>query len=145
MENFKISVNVGARATAIFTLTYEELLKRNQGAYQLQMKVKPKQLVENFQVIVDILEPQGISFVNADGAFMTNELLDAVLVDHSGTRAHVEFKPTLEQQRKCPSCSETLLDGDFIVQYDVNREKSAGNIQVTTKRERRAGADRHKA
>ncbi|XP_077133037.1 inter-alpha-trypsin inhibitor heavy chain H3-like [Ranitomeya variabilis] len=130
MENFRISVNVGARATAIFTLTYEELLKRNQGAYQLQLRVKPKQLVESFQITVDILEPQGISFVNAVGAFMTNELLDAVLVDHSGTRAHVEFKPTLEQQRKCPSCSETLLDGDFIIEYDVNREKSAGNIQI---------------
>ncbi|XP_073520374.1 inter-alpha-trypsin inhibitor heavy chain H3-like isoform X3 [Phyllobates terribilis] len=130
MENFKISVNVGARATAVFTLTYEELLKRSQGTYQLQLKVKPKQLVENFQITVDIVEPQGIRFVNTIGAFMTNELMDAVLIDRSGTRARVAFKPTLEQQRKCPSCSETLLDGDFIIKYDVNREKSAGNVQI---------------
>lgn len=50
MENFKISVNVEARAVAIFKLTYEELLKRYHGIYQLQLKVKPKQLVDNFQV-----------------------------------------------------------------------------------------------
>ncbi|XP_075142313.1 inter-alpha-trypsin inhibitor heavy chain H3-like [Leptodactylus fuscus] len=130
MENFRISVNVGARAMAIFTLTYEELLKRYQGAYQLQVKVKPKQLVENFQITADIAEPQGISFVNAVAGFMTNELMDTVQIDHSGNRAHVLFKPTLEQQRKCPACSETLLDGDFVIKYDVNRETSAGNIQI---------------
>ncbi|XP_040262491.1 inter-alpha-trypsin inhibitor heavy chain H3-like [Bufo bufo] len=130
MENFKISVNVGARVMAIFKLTYEELLKRCQGVYQLQMRVKPKQLVENFQITVDIVEPQGIRFVNAFGGFLTNELMDSVQVDHRGNKAHVVFKPTLEQQRKCPACSETILDGDFVIKYDVNRETSAGNIQI---------------
>ncbi|KAM4022277.1 inter-alpha-trypsin inhibitor heavy chain H3-like [Anomaloglossus baeobatrachus] len=130
MENFKISVNVEARATAIFTLTYEELLKRNQGIYQLQLKVKPKQLVENFQISVDIEEPQGISFVNAVGGFMTNELMDTVQIDHNGGKAHIVFKPTMDQQRTCPSCAETLLDGDFVIKYDVNRETSAGNMQI---------------
>ncbi|XP_056381020.1 inter-alpha-trypsin inhibitor heavy chain H3-like isoform X2 [Hyla sarda] len=130
MENFKISVNVRARATAIFKLTYEELLKRHQGIYQLQLKVEPKQLVENFQITVDIVEPQGISFVNAFGGFLTNELMDTVQIDHNQNKAHIVFKPTLEQQRKCPGCTETLLDGDFVIKYDVNREMSAGNIQI---------------
>ncbi|XP_071988587.1 inter-alpha-trypsin inhibitor heavy chain H3-like [Engystomops pustulosus] len=130
MENFRISVNVGARVVAVFKLTYEELLKRQQGAYQLELKVKPKQLVQNFQITVNILEPQGIRFVNAFGGFLTNELLDVVQIDHQGHEAHVLFRPTLEQQRKCPACTETLLDGDFVVKYDVNRETSAGSVQI---------------
>ncbi|XP_069822724.1 inter-alpha-trypsin inhibitor heavy chain H3-like isoform X2 [Dendropsophus ebraccatus] len=130
MENFKISVNVRERATVIFKLTYEELLKRNQGMYQLQLKVKPKQLVEKFQITVDIVEPQGIRFVNTFGGFMTNDLMDTVQIDHNGNKAQIVFKPTLEQQRKCPACTETLLDGDFVINYDVNREVSAGNIQI---------------
>lgn len=109
------------------------------------------------QITVNIVEPQGISFVNANGGFMTNELMDTVQIDHNGNnvtylfsgfactrevrggltmfilQAYVVFKPTLKQQRKCPSCMETLLDGDFVVKYDVNRETSAGNLQVTSR------------
>lgn len=36
----------------------------------------------------------------------------------------------MEQQRKCPGCDGTLIDGDFIIEYDVKREKNAGEIQV---------------
>lgn len=38
----------------------------------------------------------------------------------------------MEQQRKCPGCDGTMIDGDFIVKYDVNRETSLGDIQVCT-------------
>ncbi|XP_073447643.1 inter-alpha-trypsin inhibitor heavy chain H3-like isoform X3 [Aquarana catesbeiana] len=130
MENFKICVNVGARATAIFKLTYEELLKRHHGSYELQIKVQPKQLVENFQINVDIIEPQEISFVEAHGTFITNELVDVVTKSHTGNKAHITFKPTMHQQRKCAICSETLLDGEFTIKYDVKRETTAGNIQI---------------
>ncbi|XP_056380161.1 inter-alpha-trypsin inhibitor heavy chain H3-like isoform X2 [Hyla sarda] len=44
-------------------------------------------------------------------------------------QGHVSFKPTKDQQRSCPDCETTLLEGDFTVTYDVNRE-SHGNIQV---------------
>ncbi|XP_077323591.1 inter-alpha-trypsin inhibitor heavy chain H3-like isoform X2 [Lithobates pipiens] len=130
MENFRISVNVGARASAIFRLTYEELLKRHHGSYELQIKVQPKQLVETFQINVDITEPQEISFVEAHGTFITNELIDVVTKSHTGNKAHITFKPTMHQQRKCTICSETLLDGDFTIKYDVKRETTAGNIQI---------------
>ncbi|XP_072276519.1 inter-alpha-trypsin inhibitor heavy chain H3-like isoform X2 [Pyxicephalus adspersus] len=130
MENFKVSVNVGARATAIFKLTYEELLKRHLGNYELRIKVRPRQLVENFQINVEITEPQEISFVDAYGTFLTNELTDVVSKIHTGNKAHITFKPTMDQQRICSVCAETLLDGDFIVKYDVKRETSAGNIQI---------------
>ncbi|XP_068109253.1 inter-alpha-trypsin inhibitor heavy chain H3-like isoform X2 [Hyperolius riggenbachi] len=130
MENFKISVNVGPMATAYFNLTYEELLKRHLGNYELHIKVKPRQLVENFQINVHIVEPQEITFVNPHGAFMTNELVDTVSISHTGNKAYIEFSPSLDQQRKCPACSDTLLDGDFVVKYEVKRETSAGNVQI---------------
>lgn len=45
-------------------------------------------------------------------------------------QAHISFSPTMEQQRKCPGCDGTIIDGDFIIKYDVNREASLGDIQV---------------
>ncbi|KAM5148817.1 inter-alpha-trypsin inhibitor heavy chain H3-like [Mantella aurantiaca] len=130
MEHFKISVNVGALAKATFKLTYEELLKRQLGNYELYLRVKPQGLVENFQINVDIWEPQGISFLKAVGTFSSNELTDIVKVNRTETKAHIEFKPSVKQQRTCPSCMETLLDGDLMIKYDVKRENSAGKLQV---------------
>ncbi|KAM4722809.1 inter-alpha-trypsin inhibitor heavy chain H3-like [Rhinophrynus dorsalis] len=130
MEHFKISVNVAAFSTAIFKLTYEELLKRYLGKYEMYLRVRPKQLVENFLIDANIIEPQGISFLEAHGTFITNELTDVVETNRTDTKAHIVFKPTLDQQRKCPTCAETLLDGDFVIKYDVNRDVSAGNIQI---------------
>ncbi|XP_073430216.1 inter-alpha-trypsin inhibitor heavy chain H3-like [Dendrobates tinctorius] len=40
---------------------------------------------------------------------------------------NVSFKPLLEQQHSCANCDTTVLDGDFTVTYDVNRE-TPGNI-----------------
>ncbi|XP_056381072.1 inter-alpha-trypsin inhibitor heavy chain H3-like [Hyla sarda] len=130
MENFKISVNVGPLSTATFKLVYEELLKRQLGKYELYLRIRPKQLVENFQINVDIIEPQGISFLTATGTFMTNELSDMVRLNQTETKANIEFKPTLHQQRRCPDCVETLLDGDLKITYDVKREVSAGKVQI---------------
>uniref|UniRef100_A0A667ZB06 Inter-alpha-trypsin inhibitor heavy chain H3 n=1 Tax=Myripristis murdjan TaxID=586833 RepID=A0A667ZB06_9TELE len=125
MEKFSVSVNIAANSNVTFVLTYEELLQRKLGQYEIVTRVKPKQLVQNFQIVVDIYEPQGIAFVDAHGNFLSNELLP--LVEKT---AHISFSPTLEQQRKCPGCDGTLIDGDFIVKYDVNRATSLGDIQI---------------
>ncbi|XP_060135193.1 inter-alpha-trypsin inhibitor heavy chain H2 isoform X2 [Zootoca vivipara] len=44
--------------------------------------------------------------------------------------AHVSFKPTVAQQRKCPTCSSTAVDGNFVVTYDVNRDSKAGELEI---------------
>uniref|UniRef100_A0A8C6YVE4 VIT domain-containing protein n=1 Tax=Nothoprocta perdicaria TaxID=30464 RepID=A0A8C6YVE4_NOTPE len=49
-ERFSVSVNIAAASKVIFELTYEELLKRHFGKYEMFIKVKPKQLVRNFEV-----------------------------------------------------------------------------------------------
>ena len=44
-------------------------------------------------------------------------------------QAHIQFKPVLSQQ-KSSGQQDTVLDGNFIVRYDVNRTISGGSIQV---------------
>lgn len=46
-------------------------------------------------------------------------------------QAHISFCPTMDQQRKCPGCDGTLIDGDFLIKYDVNRAEALGDIQVS--------------
>lgn len=44
-------------------------------------------------------------------------------------QGRVSFKPSMDQQRSCPTCTDSLINGDFIITYDVNRESPA-NVQV---------------
>ncbi|XP_051529011.1 inter-alpha-trypsin inhibitor heavy chain H3a [Myxocyprinus asiaticus] len=130
MEKFSVSVNVAATSHVTFILTHEELLQRRFGKYELMIRVKPKQLVQHFEIVVDIYEPQGIAFVDAYGTFITNELLPLVEKTVTEKKAHVFFSPTLDQQRKCPDCEGTLIDGDFFIKYDVNRAHDIGDIHI---------------
>ncbi|XP_040215311.1 inter-alpha-trypsin inhibitor heavy chain H3-like isoform X2 [Rana temporaria] len=128
-EKFTVSVNVAAKSKVTFELVYEEMLKRHLGNYKMFIKVQPKTLVKNFQITVDIHEQQGISFLDAKASFITNDLQPAIKKSFAGEKGQISFTPTLNQQRTCAGCTTTLLDGDFTVIYDVNRE-SPGNIQV---------------
>uniref|UniRef100_A0A671VD09 Inter-alpha-trypsin inhibitor heavy chain H3 n=1 Tax=Sparus aurata TaxID=8175 RepID=A0A671VD09_SPAAU len=119
MEKFSVSVNIAAKSNVTFVLTYEELLQRKLGQYEILTRVKPKQPVQEFQIVADIYEPQGIAFVDATATFLTNELLSLVEKTVTDAKAHISFSPTLEQQRKCPGCEGTIIDGDFIIKYDV--------------------------
>ncbi|XP_059184472.1 inter-alpha-trypsin inhibitor heavy chain H3-like [Centropristis striata] len=130
MEKFSVSVNIAAESNVTFILTYEELLQRKLGQYEILTRVKPKQPVQEFQIVTNIFEPQGISHVDTHATFLTNELLPLVEKTVTNNKAHISFSPTMEQQRKCPDCDGTLLDGDFVIKYDVNRAKSLGDIQV---------------
>ncbi|KAM8799909.1 LOW QUALITY PROTEIN: inter-alpha-trypsin inhibitor heavy chain H3-like [Eudromia elegans] len=128
-ERFSVSVNIAAASKVVFELTYEELLKRQFGKYEMFIKVKPKQLVRNFEIEVDIFEPQGITDLEAEGTFITNDLQDILRKTSSGKKGSVSFKPTLDQQRTCASCSQSVLDGDLIVKYDVKRT-TPDNLQI---------------
>ncbi|PKU34675.1 hypothetical protein llap_15022 [Limosa lapponica baueri] len=77
-EKFTVSVNIAAASKVTFELTYEELLKRQFGKYEMFIKVKPKQLVKDFEIEVNIFEPQGITDLEAEGTFITNELQNVI-------------------------------------------------------------------
>ncbi|NXC05206.1 ITIH3 inhibitor, partial [Orthonyx spaldingii] len=128
-EKFTVSVNIKAASKVTFELTYEELLKRQFGKYEMFIKVKPKQLVKDFEIEVDIFEPQGLTELEAEGTFITNELQNTIKKTFSGKKGHISFKPTLDQQRTCANCSQSVLDGDFTVKYDVKRT-TPDNLQI---------------
>ncbi|NXJ11419.1 ITIH3 inhibitor, partial [Odontophorus gujanensis] len=128
-EKFTVSVNIAAGSKVTFELTYEELLKRHFGKYEMFIKVKPKQLVKDFEIEVNIFEPQGIIELEAEGTFITNDLQNVIKKTLSDEKGHISFKPTLDQQRTCENCSQSLLDGDFTVKYDVKRT-TPDNLQI---------------
>ncbi|KAM6062399.1 inter-alpha-trypsin inhibitor heavy chain H4-like isoform 1-T1 [Chlamydotis macqueenii] len=130
LEQFHVSVSIAAASRITFELRYEELLKRQLGKFELLIKVRPKQLVKHFQIDVHIFEPQGIRFLETDSTFMTNELNEALTKVQNETKAHILFKPTVDQQKINPELDETLLNGDFVVRYDVKRGATAGAIQI---------------
>uniref|UniRef100_A0A8C1D8N8 VIT domain-containing protein n=1 Tax=Cyprinus carpio carpio TaxID=630221 RepID=A0A8C1D8N8_CYPCA len=53
LEDFKTSVTVAAFSKVTFELTYEELLKRRLGKYELLINAQPMQLVADFKVEED--------------------------------------------------------------------------------------------
>ncbi|EPQ10204.1 Inter-alpha-trypsin inhibitor heavy chain H3 [Myotis brandtii] len=59
LEKFTVSVNVAAGSKVMFQLTYEELLKRNKGKYEMYLKVQPKQLVKDFENVVFVIDISG--------------------------------------------------------------------------------------
>ncbi|CAO2638193.1 Inter-alpha-trypsin inhibitor heavy chain H1 [Lemmus lemmus] len=124
MEQFTIHMTLGGHSKATFQLTYEEVLKRRLMQYDIVIKVRPKQLVQHFEIDVDIFEPQGISKLDAQASFLNKELAaQTIKKSFSGKKGHVLFRPTVSQQQSCPTCSSSLLNGDFKVTYDVNRDK----------------------
>uniref|UniRef100_A0A8C8W778 Inter alpha-trypsin inhibitor, heavy chain 4 n=1 Tax=Peromyscus maniculatus bairdii TaxID=230844 RepID=A0A8C8W778_PERMB len=129
-EQFQVSVTVAPNAKITFQLVYQELLRRQLGTYELLLKVKPQQLVKHLQMDIHIFEPQGISFLETESTFMTQELAEALTTSQNKTKAHIRFKPTLSQQQNSQHEQDTILDGNFIVRYDVNRSVSGGSIQI---------------
>uniref|UniRef100_A0A673TZ70 Inter-alpha-trypsin inhibitor heavy chain 2 n=1 Tax=Suricata suricatta TaxID=37032 RepID=A0A673TZ70_SURSU len=129
MENFKTEVNVLPGAKVQFELHYQEVKWRKLGSYEHKLHLQPGRLAKHLEVDVWMVEPQGIKFLHVPDSFDGH--FDGVLVVSKGQqKAHISFRPTVAQQRKCSNCSETAVDGELVVMYDVNREEKAGELEV---------------
>ncbi|XP_036414966.1 inter-alpha-trypsin inhibitor heavy chain H3-like [Colossoma macropomum] len=131
LEEFKTSVTVAAFSKVTFELTYEELLQRQHGKYQLLINAQPMQPVADFKIDVYIEESPGISFLEVKGELNTNELVSAVTTSRAGDKAWVSFYPTREQQTKCDVCGENGLNGDLLIIYDAERPKPSGELKAS--------------
>ncbi|XP_053724467.1 inter-alpha-trypsin inhibitor heavy chain H3-like isoform X2 [Synchiropus splendidus] len=131
MEEFKTSVTIAALKKVTFELTYEELLMRQLGKYNLQIHAQPLQPVKDFKVDVYIHEQAGINFVEIKGGLTKDVLADAITMTHSGHEAWVHFYPTVDQQKTCSGCGDKGLNGDLVIVYDVDRENSLGDIETS--------------
>ncbi|XP_054472032.1 inter-alpha-trypsin inhibitor heavy chain H3 isoform X2 [Anoplopoma fimbria] len=131
LEEFKTSVTIAAHQKATFELTYEELLKRRLGKYELQIHARPMQPVKDFKVDVYINEEAGINFIEVKGGLSTTVQANAITRTHVDKQAWVYFYPTEDQQKTCDSCGEQGLNGDLVIAYDVNRNPSLGDIKTS--------------
>uniref|UniRef100_H3AK19 Inter-alpha-trypsin inhibitor heavy chain family member 6 n=1 Tax=Latimeria chalumnae TaxID=7897 RepID=H3AK19_LATCH len=94
-EKFKVAVNVEARGQITFTLTYEELLQRRLGRYELSVSVRPQQVVENLTVEITLSERTGFEYVKVlplrTSKLLSNNLKDPAL----GGQPEKKIKRTL--------------------------------------------------
>uniref|UniRef100_A0A672QQ28 Inter-alpha-trypsin inhibitor heavy chain H3-like n=1 Tax=Sinocyclocheilus grahami TaxID=75366 RepID=A0A672QQ28_SINGR len=131
LEDFKTSVTVAAFSKVTFELTYEELLKRRLGKYELLINAQPMQPVADFKIDVHIHENIGISFLEVKGGLSTKDLTKAITTIRADKDAWVKFYPTRDQQTKCDDCSKNGLNGNLIIMYDVERQKQSGDLTVS--------------
>uniref|UniRef100_A0A671QDQ3 Inter-alpha-trypsin inhibitor heavy chain family member 6 n=1 Tax=Sinocyclocheilus anshuiensis TaxID=1608454 RepID=A0A671QDQ3_9TELE len=142
-KKFRVAVNVPPGTRVSFSLTYEELLSRRLGRYELSLGLRPSQPVQNISLDVSISERTGISFIRAlplrTSRLLTNNaqgtLKEPLLsypppstkVEKNPYCAHVHYTPTIQQQK---NISPRGLNADFIIQYDVELKDPMGDIQV---------------
>ncbi|KAJ0057033.1 hypothetical protein NL108_000873, partial [Boleophthalmus pectinirostris] len=129
METFQTEVHVPPGSNIEFELNYQELMQRKMGIYEHQLHLQPGRLVPHFQVDVYIFEPKGVSKVEATHT-LAGHFTDFIKVTTTDEKAHISFKPSLQQQRKCNNCTGSAIDGVLNVKYDVNRD-SNGELQVS--------------
>uniref|UniRef100_A0A8C1KFQ3 Inter-alpha-trypsin inhibitor heavy chain 3b n=1 Tax=Cyprinus carpio TaxID=7962 RepID=A0A8C1KFQ3_CYPCA len=93
LEDFKTSVTVAAFSKVTFELTYEELLKRRLGTYELLINAQPMQLVADFKIDVHIQENTGISLLEVKGALILHVKYSYFFQVSNGYFVHY-FAPT---------------------------------------------------
>ncbi|XP_049423182.1 inter-alpha-trypsin inhibitor heavy chain H2 [Epinephelus fuscoguttatus] len=130
METFKTEVHVPPGSNIEFELHYQEMMYRKLGFYEHSLYLQPGRLVPQFQVDVYIFEPKGISTVQTPNT-LGEQFEGLIKVTSSKDKAHIVFKPNLQQQRKCDNCTGSAIDGVFTVSYDVTRDSNAGELQVS--------------
>ncbi|XP_049776697.1 inter-alpha-trypsin inhibitor heavy chain H6-like isoform X4 [Schistocerca cancellata] len=132
-----VSVNVEAQKKVTFNLTYEELLQREIGAYNLRININPRQPVDDLAVEVCIEEQAPLRLVEVPRLQETNEILDtpdnatdplARVERPTPSSAIVRWSPTEEEQRQRGAEGIT---GQLVVRYDVDRDASPNQILVS--------------
>uniref|UniRef100_A0A674F7P8 Inter-alpha-trypsin inhibitor heavy chain 2 n=1 Tax=Salmo trutta TaxID=8032 RepID=A0A674F7P8_SALTR len=127
METFKTEVHVPPGSKIEFELHYQEMMQRKLGFYEHSLYLQPGRLVPQFQVDVYIYEPSGIASVETPNT-LGEHFSGMAKLTSSKDKAHVVFKPSLQQQRKCENCTTSAIDGIFTVKYDVLRDSNAGEL-----------------
>ncbi|XP_039375604.1 inter-alpha-trypsin inhibitor heavy chain H2 isoform X1 [Mauremys reevesii] len=129
MENFKAELNVPGGMKVQFEIHYQEMMRRKLGSYEYVIPLQPGRLAKHLEVDVRIIEPQGLRYVHVPNS-LGDHFAGITTISKGEKKAHVSFKPTVAQQRKCPTCSATAVDGNFVVTYDVHRETKAGELEI---------------
>uniref|UniRef100_A0A3Q3NDG1 Inter-alpha-trypsin inhibitor heavy chain family member 6 n=1 Tax=Labrus bergylta TaxID=56723 RepID=A0A3Q3NDG1_9LABR len=124
IEKFRVAVSVPPGARMFFSLSYEELLPRRLGRYELSLGLRPGQPVQNLTLDVSITERTSISFIKVL-PLKTSRLSGSKITEYKFYI--IRYSPTLQQQN---GVSSKGLNVDFIVHYDVDLRDLMGEVQV---------------
>jgi len=135
---FKVSTNIEAGSKVIFKLMYEELLERHAGVYKHTINVDQGQIIDDLRIEVFINESLPISKIFIPELLESNELdfeekeenkLARIErnVDGSENNARIVFAPDKLYQTEAGAQG---IDGQFVVEYDVDRREQESEIQV---------------
>ncbi|XP_061167598.1 inter-alpha-trypsin inhibitor heavy chain H3-like [Saccostrea echinata] len=131
MENFAVYINVAANSTAMFQLTYQEVIKRKLGQFQQKIHVEPMQIVPNLSLSYTVEEPEGIralTYILPNQTQQRDSSSSAVDIRATPKKREIEFRPTIEQQRTFNKGKGIM--GDFVISYDVNHQDDGGIVLV---------------
>ncbi|XP_044268675.1 inter-alpha-trypsin inhibitor heavy chain H4-like [Tribolium madens] len=141
-KTFTVSVNIEPQSKVIFRLTYEEFLKRQFGKYELCINIYPGQVVDDLSVKVRINENRPLKFIKTpsvrpgnDISKNTNQLNPSAKTEmFNSTYALVKFDLDRKKQKEFAELlgyeKENGLGGQFVVQYDVERDPQGGEVLV---------------
>jgi len=132
-NQFTVSVNIEPNSKVAFNLTYEQLLTRRKGVYEHTVHINPGTIVPvlkirtNINEILPISDIKVLPFENDIGDKFGKETTE--IVNINATTSTILFEPTQKQQK---GISKSGLNGQFTVQYDVDRSslKEGGEIHV---------------
>ncbi|XP_053704877.1 inter-alpha-trypsin inhibitor heavy chain H6 [Synchiropus splendidus] len=137
VEKFRVAVSVPPGAQMSFSMTYEDLLPRRLGRYELSVGLRPGQPVQNLTLDISITERTGISFITVlplkKSRLLSNsshggaDTPESARVERTSCCARVHYSPSVQQQT---SISPKGLDADFVVQYDVELSDLIGDVQL---------------
>ncbi|CAG9839606.1 unnamed protein product [Diabrotica balteata] len=139
-NRFTVSINVEPESKATFHLTYEELLERKNNQYELVLNIHPGQVVKDMNIEVFVNESRPLKFVKTPSLRSGNEIskndanLDpsADIKIINSTSAVVKFNPNVDKQREFAKelgqKENEGIAGQFVVQYDVDRDAQKGEI-----------------
>ncbi|CAB3366708.1 Hypothetical predicted protein [Cloeon dipterum] len=129
---FLISVNAGAKSNTLFNVTYEELLVRRKGRYEMTISVDPKLEMEYFKVDLEIKENKNFTFVNVPpfSSTLTPDDLDHTVQNEEVNIEYLEDAGhcKISYFKEANADGKVKSPGPFVLRYDVDREGKQGEI-----------------
>ncbi|XP_049937340.1 inter-alpha-trypsin inhibitor heavy chain H4-like [Schistocerca serialis cubense] len=118
-------------------MTYEELLQREVGAYNLRVNIDHRQPVDDLEVEVRMQEQAPLLLVDVPTLQESHEVLDwpgnatdplARIESLTSSSAIVRWAPTREEQQQRGNRG---VSGQLVVRYDVDRDASPSQVLVS--------------
>ena len=125
------SAKVDPEDKVIFNLNYEELLQRQNGQYQYQLNIQPKEAIKDLEIYIKINESLPLKDVSVQKIKSRGEIVSKA---QSLTNETLEFfgpdKPHLAEISYNLPFQEQRKDWKLSVNYDVERPQDGSDVQI---------------